>query len=111
MPDIITVVVIPFIPGAWKASELIAIGTNIPRFRDMNERAEQWILLNGLKQGSLAVEAVGSTPHHGRQIIAKTIYPGRRNPMTHGGQNEVHDGRAVCIKRIAAARVIHQYAI
>ena len=69
------------------------------------------VLLNGLKQGSIAVKAVGPAPHDRRQIIAKSVNARCVHPMAHGCQNELHDRRAICIKRIAATRVIHQHAI
>ena len=97
------------IRASWLgSSELIAAGADVPGFGDMDEPAEQRVLLDRGKQWRIRFEAAGRPAHDGRQIVAEAIDAGGVHPGPHRVHHKRHHRRAIQRQGVATAGVVDE---
>src|SRR5262249_28612072 len=68
-----TIPIVPFRPGGWECTKLIASGTDVPRLRNQLHLGEHRILFDGSKERCGPIEAIRPTREGGRQVEAEAI--------------------------------------
>ena len=98
--------VVPFAPRRWKSPKLIAPGSKIPRFRDMNQILQQWILRDRREQRMIRMEAIFAAAKHGSEIVAEAIDTRADDRCAQRFEREAHDHRALQSRHIATAGIV-----
>ena len=94
--------VVPFGKQRREVPHLITALANIPGFGNQLERRQYRVAANGLKQRRVLTK-FRRTPHHRRQVEAKTIDVAFINPKAQALQCILHHARMTEVERVTAA--------
>src|SRR5262249_6949973 len=95
--------IVPFRPGGWECTKLIASGTNVPGLCNQLHLGEHRILFDGGKERCAPIEAIRAPRKGARQVEAEAIDMESFHPMPQRIHDELKDSRMRQVESISAA--------
>ena len=102
--DVVAEVIVPLAPVRTPLTNLVPVGTDVPRLGDVLDLAEHRVMGQGLFERMVLIDAMGSVPNECRgQIEAEAVHPHLRHPVAQRVEHHVEHLGLGGVQGIAAS--------
>ena len=108
--DVVAKAVVPLQEGLAEIAELVAAGTDVPRFGDQHAVAKQRVGAHCRKQRRVSGEALLAAAEHGGKVEAEAVDAGLRHEVPKRVEDHLHHHRVLRGQRVAGAGVVDKRA-